>query len=239
MDVGASLMLDSYKTYDIMASANRTPWTIEFGHHVRMMPDTPKDRLRQARIAAGFATPSDAARAIREINKNTLISNENGNRAISRKAAERYGQFFDVPAGWILYGEEGHEARTDYSIPVLSMVSAGRLKNREGVTPSDIERFIRVDDLPNGDWIALTVEGDSMNRIAPDGSTIIVNRADDTLIDGRYYVFSIEAGDATFKTYKRDPERLQPFSTNPDHMSTPMPDDLYVFGRVRRVIQDV
>lgn len=126
-------------------------------------------------------------------------------------------------------------------IPVLSMVSAGRMRTREGVTPAEVERWIHVDDLPKGDWVALTVDGDSMNRVAPDQSMILVNRADSSLIDGRYYVFGLPTGDTTFKVFKRDPMRLQPFSTNPDHMSLPLDDDgdVYVFGRVRRVIQDV
>ena len=58
----------------------------------------------QARTDAGFATPSEAARVHRSINVNTLISNENGNREISRKAAEKYGAAFGVDPGWILYG---------------------------------------------------------------------------------------------------------------------------------------
>lgn len=66
----------------------------------------PKDRLKAARAAAGYETPSDAARAHpRDINVNTLISNENGNRDISRKAAEKYARIFGVTAGWLLYGE--------------------------------------------------------------------------------------------------------------------------------------
>lgn len=210
-----------------------------FGHNVRM--EKPKDRLAKARLAAGYESPTEAARAIRSINKNTLISHENGNRAISRKAAESYARFFDVQAGWLLYGENAPEPTAEYEIPLVSMVSAGHLKRQEAVTPADVEKWIRLSDLPSGDWIALTVEGTSMDRIAPEGSTLIVNRADDQLIDGRYYIFALGGGEATFKTYRRNPERLQPFSTNPDHMSIPVTDDtdLYVFGRVRRVIQEV
>jgi SOS-response transcriptional repressor LexA len=209
------------------------------GHKVRM--EDPKHRLQKARLAAGYESPTEAANAIRSINKNTLISHENGNRAISRKAAETYAQLFDVQAGWLLYGENAVEPTGEYQIPVLSMVSAGHLKRQEAVTATDVEKWIRLGDLPGGDWVALTVEGTSMDRIAPEGSTLIVNRADDQLIDGKFYIFAMGGGDATFKTYRRNPERLQPFSTNPDHMSIPVTDDtdLYVFGRVRRVIQEV
>jgi SOS-response transcriptional repressor LexA len=203
--------------------------------------EEPKDRLAKARLAAGYENPTAAAKAIRSINKNTLISHENGNRAISRKAAESYARLFDVQAGWLLYGENAPEATGEYEIPLVSMVSAGHLKRQEAVTPAEVEKWIRLSDLPPGDWIALTVDGTSMDRIAPEGSTLIVNRSDDLLIDGKFYIFALGGGEATFKTYRRSPERLQPFSTNPDHMSIPVTDDtdLYVFGRVRRVIQEV
>lgn len=124
-------------------------------------------------------------------------------------------------------------------VPLLSLVSASNLRDQPTITETDIERWIKVADLPTGDWFALGVDGDSMNRIAPDGSVILVNRADHRLVDSRFYVFSAETGAATFKQYKRKPDRLQPYSTNPEHFSIPASDGIYVVGRVRRVITDV
>lgn len=204
--------------------------------------EEPKDRLRKARLAAGFKTPAEAARAFpRLINQNTLTSNENGHREISRKMATTYGNAFGVRAGWILYGEDAADVDyRDYDVPLLSMVSAGNLRFQQSVEEHDIIRRLKVGDLPKGDWIALQVEGDSMNRIAPDGAIILVDRSDTRLIDGRHYIFALEGGDATFKMFKRNPDRLQPYSTNPDYMAVPADrEDLYVFGRVRRVIHDV
>lgn len=198
-----------------------------------------KDRLRQAMLDAGYKTPAEAARAFREINQNTLTSHLNGNRPISRKAAEKYARLFGSRAGWILFDEDADEDRSDMSVPLVSLVSAGHLREQPTITTADIERWVRVADMPKGDWVALTVEGDSMDRVAPDGSIVLVNRADERLVDGRYYIFSHGNGAATFKRYRRNPERLQPYSTNPDHTSTLVKDDLYVFGRVRRVITDV
>ncbi|CDM57647.1 putative conserved protein [Rhizobium favelukesii] len=95
----------TYKTYERKASENRTPCTIKLSHNVRM--ESPKDRLKQARAAAGFKNPTDAARSHpRDLNINTLISNENGTRPISRKAAEKYGRVFGVDPGWLLFGGE-------------------------------------------------------------------------------------------------------------------------------------
>ncbi len=214
-----------------------------FGHIVRM--EQPKDRLQQARQAAGYSSPTEAARAFKGfLGKDLLISNENGNRPISRKAAGKYAEAFGVKAGWILYGENDNEERKDIDVPLLSMVAAGNLRDQPGVTAQDVIRYIKIGELPDGDWIALQADGDSMNRNAPDGSILLVDRADDRLLDGRFYIFALRGGEATFKMFKRAdknyPNRLVPYSTNLDHMPISADqDDLYVFGRVKRIIQDV
>ncbi len=124
-------------------------------------------------------------------------------------------------------------------VPVVSMVSAGNLRDQPGVRPEDIEKWIIVGDLPAGDWIALMVDGDSMDRLARPGSTILVNRAQSNLHDELFYVFALEGGEATFKQYRRNPDRLQPYSNNPSHPSIPASEDIYVVGRVRRILTDV
>lgn len=243
METGALLMGETYITYEIKSRENRTHCPMIFGHKVRM--EEPKHRLQKAREEAGFKTATDAARAHKGLlGKDLLISNENGNRPISRKAAEKYAQAFNVKAGWILYGETANEDRADIDVPLLSMVSASNLRDQPGVSEHDIIRHIKIGELPRGDWIALQVEGDSMNRVAPDGAIILVDRSDSRLLDGRLYIFAIDGGAATFKMWRRagdgHPNRISPYSTNPDHMAIPADrDDLYVFGRVKRIIQDV
>lgn len=205
------------------------------------MMEGPGHRLLKALKAAGFNTPTAAASAYpRQVNKNTLISHVNGNREISKKAAEKYGRLFGIDPGELLFKPTPKGATVGLTqVPVLSMVSASNLREQPAVTASDIERWIRVADLPQGDWIALSVDGDSMDKIAPNGATILINRADGRLLDAKFYVFAIESGAATFKQYRRRPDRLQPYSTNSDHYSIPASDDIYVIGRVRRVITDV
>ena len=72
---------------------------------------SPNERLREARRKAGYKTPTEAARALKSkgINQHTLISHENGNRPISRKAAALYGKVFNVDPGWLLFGPLGQE----------------------------------------------------------------------------------------------------------------------------------
>lgn len=208
-------------------------------HFARMQFDDRPDyaiRLEEARRAKGFASARSAAEYF-GWKYDTYAQHENGQRGITR-AADRYAKAYGVSAGWLLKGE-GDAALTN--VPLLSWVSAGRMERAAGVTSAEIERYVPVADLPRGDWFALSVHGDSMNRIAPEGSIIVVNRADDTLINDRFYIFASDQGEATFKQWRREPSpMLRPYSTNLDHLAIPAEiDQYYVVGRVRRVITDV
>jgi SOS-response transcriptional repressor LexA len=125
-------------------------------------------------------------------------------------------------------------------VPLLSWASAGRLANEDGIRKSDIRKYMLVPDLPKGEWIVLEVRGDSMDRIAPEGAFICVNTTDKTPANDKFYVFSTPDGGATFKRYRAGkPPRLQPFSTNPDHETLPIVDEMTVLGRVGRVITNL
>lgn len=83
--------------------------------------------------------------------------------------------------------------------------------------------------------IALRVKGDSMDRVAPDGSLIIVDTDDLDILDGKYYIFRC-GGDATFKRWRKTPPRLEPCSTNPQHDPLFVSGGCQVIGRVTDVI---
>lgn len=168
-----------------------------------------------------------------EISASQLSRYENGLRDPSLSDLQKLARRFGVPVAKII-GEPA-----PVIVPVVSWVSAGRLQASHPVFERDVLRRITVADLPPGDWIALEVDGDSMDRIAPDGSTILTDRSDTEPRDGRYYVVSSDAGEATFKRYRSNPDRLQPFSTNPDHETHYITNSMTVVGRVRRVITDL
>ncbi|MBA5778222.1 helix-turn-helix transcriptional regulator [Stappia sp. F7233] len=60
------------------------------------------ERLIAARKAAGFATASEAARAL-DVREPTYLSHENGTRGYGRQA-DRYARRFGVNVEWLLYG---------------------------------------------------------------------------------------------------------------------------------------
>lgn len=154
----------------------------------------PKDRLKKAREAAGFRSASAAAKARREINVNTLISNENGNRPISRKMAAIYGDAFGVSPGWLLYGDGPPNAlsmamitRVDpfmhappQEVPQNPLIIAGDVAAGMWLEASLFEAEHREETnfLPDRRWPAnaqymVRVRGESLNKIAQDGDLLL------------------------------------------------------------------
>lgn len=184
--------------------------------------------LRTLRTKRGWTHEHAAERM--GISRGQFIKLERGERQLTSRTIALAAKAFGVAETEIIA----------QAVPVVSWISAGRLAHGGPVTEEDEVRTIAVNDLPQGDWIALVVEGDSMDRVAPEGSIIIVNRDDRALVHDRFYVFTRDDGEATFKRYRSDPPRLQPYSTNPDHETVHIRDDgTHVIGRVMRVITDL
>jgi hypothetical protein len=71
-------------------------------NYVRCMAD-PSERLRIARLRAGYETGKDAAEAL-GFAISTYLGHENGSRGISAKKAEIYARKYKVREQWLLYG---------------------------------------------------------------------------------------------------------------------------------------
>lgn len=115
-------------------------------------------------------------------------------------------------------------------VPHLSWVSAGAMMKHEFA--DETIGTIEIGGLPDGDWIALTVTGDSMDRISPPDSIIFVNRNDKRLAPNACYIIDDGEGSATYKRYRPGPMRFEPVSTNKD-LEPLFPDnEPTVIGRV-------
>lgn len=126
------------------------------------------ERLRRARIAAGYGSASDAARAF-DMNINSLISNENGNAPYGRDAALRYARAFGVSVDWLLTGK-GPMRPSRRGVKVVGVVGAGAV-----IAPIDDGSFdpvIPPFGTPEG-AVAFVVRGDSMWPRYDDGDVII------------------------------------------------------------------
>jgi len=122
-----------------------------------------------------------------------------------------------------------------FEVPLISWVQAGQLT--EILEPSHFSEVSERVVVPyrRESLFALQVRGSSMSRVAPHGSMIVVDYYDRELSDGRCYIFQI-GGEATFKRYRANPDRLEPDSIEPGHETIFPKDGVEVVGRVVRVI---
>lgn len=202
------------------------------------------DRLQQAFKAAKLSQKDAVERY--GWNANTLKSNLNGKADFGYKAALKYGMRLKVRAEW-LYDGAGpmrepppSSKRPDIIMPVISWVSAGQVSDIGQIEEfGDLER-ITVSGLPSGEYFATDVKGDSMDRVSPEGSRIIVKVDDRDPIAGGYYLFSLH-GETTYKRFYDKPvPRLEPYSLNPNHRPIFLMEDGWtVIGRVTRSFIDL
>lgn len=194
---------------------------------------TPGERLRFAREKAGYETAVAAAEAL-AMRPSTYIGHENGGRGIPRDRAPIYARKFKVTEEWLLYGKGdiAGEAMPEPArpIPILGDVPAGNW--REAMNTSRVSMPSPDPSVP-AEAYALKVVGDSMNRIAGEGATIIIDPTERDLYERWLYVVRNGDGDVTFKQYLERPARLVPCSTNPEHKEIPIADrDYEIVGRV-------
>lgn len=124
-------------------------------------------------------------------------------------------------------------------VPHLSWVPAGDWWLPEQFVEGDDVRTVAVGGLSDGEWVALTVEGSSMDRISPTGSIIVLDRRDKHLVPNACYVIADEEGRATYKRYRPNPPRFEPVSTVEGHEPIFPKGPVNVIGRVRRSIIDM
>lgn len=197
------------------------------------------DRLRQARQEAGFESVADAARAL-GVSYPTYAGHENGARGLRRDSLTKYARRFKVSVDWLLTGkgDKSEDAAEPMRVPLISWVSAGGLVLPDYV-PDGLDNvpFVYAPDLdPNGDWIALRVDGRSMDKISPHDSIIFVNRKERTLVPNACYIIGDGNGGATYKRF-RPPNILEAVTTKPENYPsmtfTQEPD---IIGRVRKTV---
>lgn len=137
--------------------------------------DQAHDRLRKARIAAGFKSAAAAADAqTPKWNKNSYSSNENGNAPFSFKTAQKYASAFGVRAEWLYTGQGpvNDEQSSEKLVRIIGTVGAAN----DGMVIMETahERWDFAPLPPGGTEkaSALEVRGGSMPGIADEGSLL-------------------------------------------------------------------
>lgn len=201
---------------------------------MHIVPDSPHERLKWARIRAGYVEAADFARAL-SINPVTYRAHELGQNGFSRKAAE-YGKALGVSADWLLVGgalpeapKEEPESNVEW-VPVIGLASAGAW--REAV---QVPEYLMPMPKKKGrkSSFAVEIDGDSMDKILPEGGWAVVDVDQRTLYDGRVYLIQNSEYEATIKRYHSNPARYEPVSHNTTHETIMVGDDpIQVIGRI-------
>jgi len=195
-------------------------------------------RLRAARKALDLTLEAVAPEVPLSVSQLSRI--ESGKREARahevQRLADIYGiSFSELMDGTLPNDDDAHSV----VVPIVSWVSAGSF-SREDLA-QDVAGTMTINDLPRGDWIALRVEGDSMDRISPPGSIILVDRRDKKLILNGCYIIGDGNGNITYKRFRSSPIRFEPVSTNPVHEpiftdGNQMPA---IIGRVKKTMLDM
>ncbi|MDQ0456023.1 XRE family transcriptional regulator [Rhizobium paknamense] len=152
---------------------------------------------------------------------------------------QKIASVLNVSAGWLAFGEVGEDPSHSVTrVPLISWVAASPYSETGFTEYEATAQRLAVDGLKPGKHFALLVSGDSMNRIAPEGAKIIVNASIKELLPRKFFIF--QKGDAaTFKRFMRNPDRLEPYSTNQEHEAISLDADTTVLGQVVKVITDL
>lgn len=134
------------------------------------MTKTPAQRLRKARIDAGYKSATAAAAAL-GVNLSTYTLHENGGRAFDDEAALLYAKKFKTTPEYLLY-ERGAASTAPATVRIIGRVGAD--PSGEVVMTTAHDRWDLAPIAPGGsaDDNAVEVAGHSMPWLARDGSLI-------------------------------------------------------------------
>ena len=199
-------------------------------YFANMATNAPPNQIAAVRKRVGLKIEELAERA--GLSTTYVWRMERGERNVSLKNLQKLADALGVAPSDLI------ESKPIADVPILSWVSAGMMARDD--VQQDVVGEIRMSDLdPRGEWIALRVEGDSMDRISPPGSLILVDLTDKALVPNACYIITDGDSQATYKRFRSNPPRFEPVSTNPSHQPIFPDGEPAVIGRVRRSLIDM
>lgn len=167
--------------------------------------NSPGDRLKRARLDAGYASAAAAARAM-GVPAPTYQGHENGSAGLPR-AAERYASFFGVSLDWLLTGKG--KTRRASKVPVICYIGAGA--EMHPIDDHSQGQGIEMVDPPQGvtDCVAAIIRGDSMYPLR-DGWLVFWTRHQTGVPEeciGQLCVVQVKDGPALVKEVRRGSQK--------------------------------
>ncbi len=214
------------------------------------------DRLRDARVAAGFRSATAGAKRVGKT-ESTYRAHENGQNEYGPEEATGYAHAFNVTAEWLLFGgnddfktwkkrqdqtKAGAQAQSPFKmVPEFDVhVSAGGgalvVEEAEiGRWPFNPEYLSNFLGLARANLAIVEVRGDSMEPTLISGDRVLVNMSDRQISQSGIFVLFDGGGTVVKRVDKRigDDETVTLISDNPIHDRYQVDvDQLNVVGRV-------
>lgn len=185
------------------------------------------NRIREQRKRRGMTMEELGAAVRPEVTLGTIAKLETGQMGLTLDYINEIARVLEVSPFDLIVGDRLQPVRF---IPLVGEIAAGNWA--EAVEISD--EVIPVPEYVGGTRaFALRPRGESMNRIVPDGGFIVVDPDQIELLDGRSYAVRNGNGETTFKTFRANPPRLEPCSTDPRYATIMVgAEPFIVIGRV-------
>lgn len=149
------------------------------------------ERLKKARSDKGYLNPSEAARAF-GWNVNTYRSHENGNRDISKSAAIKYANAFNVSVDWLLTGVDKSGTNKEHSISTPTGINQIPIRYVPLLELGQVYMGISNDGFSEADQKFIGISG--LNKLSDD--VIAVEIPDNSMIENPFIKgVSFTAGD--------------------------------------------
>lgn len=194
-------------------------------------------KIAEARIAKGWSQQELADKM--ETTQQTIQRYESGARDIKSSVLIKLSSVLDVTISYLLGLENASiPNNSTVDVPSYGSIAAGtpiemvEVKDSQPVPVKVHERFPKA--------FLLKVEGESMNRILPNGSYALIDPAQKEPISGKPYAVCVNGYDATIKRVVKlsNGFELTPDSTDPTFRPTvydfnePGTDPVTIIGRV-------
>lgn len=167
--------------------------------------------IRQAELARAINLPSQSAMS------NIL----NGTRQVKADEATAIYSYLGLRLGTA--GAHVH------NIPIIGISAAGSW--RESIQ-MPIGLISIPPQLAGSRSFAVEIHGDSMDKLFPDGTYLVIDPDQKELRPNKCYLLQNGDHETTVKCYQRDPSRFVPMSHNSDHKEFLVSDhDFVVIGR--------
>jgi len=220
--------------------------------------DSPADRLKRAREAAGYASASSAAEAI-GVAPATYAQHENGTRGFPATKADRYARFFRTSPEWLIYGRgaapgdragsrEPHIGNTpDHPevdpaqayvsveiLPTFAGMGGGGTGDGDRETALISRRLVE-DELRAhpADLLVINVRGNSMEPMFHHGDQLIIDRRDKSPTQPGPFALLYEDGYVVKNVaWVERRTKLRVSSSNPEFGPEDFdPNEVHIMGR--------